>query len=77
MQLLSKLRFFSLKFTITDLGYPVLALLFIAPKYFYIIWFSIISILNVPDESYYRNASCALNFISTGVFFVFFFVLLV
>ena len=27
-------------------------------------WFSILSILSVPDEGYSRNASCALNLIS-------------
>jgi len=30
-----------------------------------IIWFSNLSILNVPDEDYSRNASCTLNMIST------------
>jgi hypothetical protein len=31
-----------------------------------IIW---LSMLSVPDESYYRNASCALNWISTFLLF--------
>jgi hypothetical protein len=29
-----------------------------------IFWFSILSILSVPDEGYSRNVSCALNLIS-------------
>ena len=37
---------------------------FIAPKTL-IIWFFNLSILSVPGESYSRNASCALNLIST------------
>jgi hypothetical protein len=32
---------------------------------FYIIWFSNIAILSVPCECYCRNASCAVNLIST------------
>jgi hypothetical protein len=37
-----------------------------------IIWLSKLSILGVPDEGYSKNASSALNLIST-LFFVFFF----
>ena len=33
----------------------------------FIIWLFNISILSVPDDGYSRNASCALNFISTFV----------
>ena len=40
---------------------------FIAPK-IYIILLSNLSILNVPDEGYSSNASCALNLISTFSF---------
>jgi hypothetical protein len=43
-------------------------ILFIAPKHFFIIWFSNISILSVPDEGYSRKASYALNLISTFLF---------
>ena len=45
----------------TYFGYPG----FIAPKHLPIICLSNLSILNVPDEGYSRNASCALNVIST------------
>jgi len=31
----------------------------------YIIWLADLPILNVPDEGYYRNWSCALNLICT------------
>ena len=34
----------------------------------YIIWLSNLLILSVPDEGYSRNASCALNLISTFLF---------
>jgi len=35
-----------------------------------IIWLSNILVLSVPDESYSRNASCALNLISTFFFII-------
>jgi hypothetical protein len=38
---------------------------FIAPKTFYIIWLSTLSMLSVPDEGYSRKESCSLNLIST------------
>ena len=31
------------------------------PKDFYFIWLSSLLTMNVPDEVYYKNASCALN----------------
>ena len=49
---------------------PILAILFrpfcfIAPKHFYIILFTNLSIfLSVPDEGYSRNVLCTLNLIS-------------
>ena len=39
-------------------------LVLLVPKHFYIILLSNLSILNVTDEGYSRNASCALNNIS-------------
>jgi hypothetical protein len=38
---------------------------FIAPEHFKGIWLSNRSIFSVPDQDYSRNASCALNLIST------------
>jgi len=38
---------------------------FIAPKDFKIIWFSNLIIMSVHDDGYFRNASCALHWIST------------
>ena len=51
-------------------SYSILAILFrsfgvLAPKNVKIIWISNILALTVPDEGYSRNASCALNLIST------------
>ena len=40
------------------------------PIFFFIIWFSNLSTLGLPDECYYRNESCALNLISTFLFLV-------
>ena len=66
MSLLLTLRFSSIRHRVTlaDYGYPVEAL-----------WFSCsqrlvnyISTLNVPNEGYSRNASCALNLMSTFLF---------
>ena len=41
---------------------------FLAHNDFKMIWFSNILVLSVPDEDYSRNASCALNLISTFLF---------
>ena len=38
---------------------------YVAPKHHYIIWLVNISVVHVPDEGYFRNASCALNYIFT------------
>jgi hypothetical protein len=41
----------------------------LAPKEFRFIWYSNFLTLSVPDESYSRNVSCALNMKSTSLFF--------
>jgi hypothetical protein len=38
---------------------------YVAPKDDYIIWLVNISVVHVPDEGYFRNASCALSYIFT------------
>jgi len=35
---------------------------FLLPKTFILFWFSNILALSVPEEGYYRNMSCTLNF---------------
>jgi hypothetical protein len=40
----------------------------LAPIYLKLIWLSKLLILSVPDKVYSRNASCALNYISTFLF---------
>ena len=52
--------------TVADFGYPVQAFWFYCCQK--LIWLSNLSILSVPDEGYSRNASCALNQISTFLF---------
>ena len=42
-------------------------LVFIAPIDFYIIWPTHVLNMNVPYESYYRNVSYALNYISLEI----------
>jgi hypothetical protein len=55
--------------SLSDFAYSVLALYkCLAPKDIKIIWLSNIFALSVPDEGYSRNASWALNLISTFLF---------
>jgi len=42
---------------------------FIGSKHFWIIWLSNRSIMSVPDEDYFRNATCALHLISPFIDF--------
>ena len=70
MWLLIKQRFSSLRH---GWPLPILAILFryigfIVPRNFKLFGFSNLSILSVPDEGYSRNASWALNLISTFLF---------
>ena len=54
---------------LADVCYPLFRPFgFSSLKYFEIIWVSDLSTLSVPEESYSRNASCALNLISTFFF---------
>ena len=45
----------------------VCPLVILLPKFSFI-WLSNLSILSVPDEGYFKSASCALNLISTFLF---------
>jgi hypothetical protein len=51
--------------TLYDLAILLSVFGFPAPKYVEIIWFCNILALSLPDESFSRSASCALNLIST------------
>jgi hypothetical protein len=53
------------KFTQIQKEYSININRFITQKYYWIIWLFNLSILSVPDEFYSRNASTALNLIST------------
>ena len=50
--------------TLYDLAILLSVFGFPAPKYVEIIWFCNILALSLPDESFSRSASCALNLIS-------------
>jgi hypothetical protein len=54
---------------ILDFGYPVSTLWFYCSQNFKLFVFPICRFWVSPDEGYSRNASCALNLISTVVFF--------
>jgi hypothetical protein len=60
--------------TISNFDYPVYVFFVVLLPKVKINWLSNLSVLSVPDECYYRNVSCALNWISTFslVTFVFF-----
>ena len=51
--------------TLAEFGYSVYDLCYSCSQNILFTWLSNLSILSVPDEGYSRNASCALNLIST------------